>query len=86
MATKYLTFDTSELVSVDFTQIKDDSSETIRKSLDGLKCLCEYTTPMPSTVLSLKTRSIAYTLSEVQSIIAGPEWREEEEYEGMGPL
>jgi hypothetical protein len=86
MATKYLIFDTSELSSVDFTQIQDDSSDTVRKSIDGLKCVCEYSTPMPNTISSLKTRSIGYTISEIQSVVAGPEWVQVAEYDGIDPL
>jgi len=74
MDTRYVIFDTSEISYVDFSQIEDNSSYTIRRSVNGLKCLCEYITPMPSTLSSLSTKSIEHTSSEMQSITSGLDW------------
>ena len=74
---RYVIFSVSELGSVDFSQIEDDS-EYIRKNLDETKCLCEYIPPMPSTISNLSTRSVDYSLEDAQTIMSGVDWSDDE--------
>jgi len=69
----YVIINASEVSSVDFTQVLETSSETLKYSLDGSKLVLKYEGTQPS-FLSGKTE---YTHSEILSILSGPEWTSE---------
>ncbi len=61
----YCIINSSEVSSLDFSQIQDDSLNTLRYSLDQTQVLVEYSGDQPS-FLSGKTE---YTHSEILAII-----------------
>ncbi len=61
----YCIINSSEVSSLDFSQIQDDSVNTLRYSLDQTQVLVEYSGDQPS-FLSGKTE---YTHSEILAII-----------------
>lgn len=71
---KYVIFNVSELDSIDFSQVLETSSDTVRKSLDGLLTFVKYEGNMPSSVSSLTTKTQEYTHSEILTILAGSNW------------
>ena len=68
-------FQSLELPSLDFSQVLETSAETVRKSLDGLKCFVKWDgETVPQTVEALTTKEGPYTYEEMLEILAGPEW------------
>ena len=70
----YCIIDASEVSSVDFNQVLQTSSDTLRYSLDGSKALLKYEGDQPS-FLSGKQE---YTHSEILAILATDEWTSDE--------
>ena len=71
----YVTLNTSELDSVDFNQVLQESAETLRYSLDGSKFLLKFEGDTPS-FLTGKTQ---YNNAEILNILSGPEWTDPDE-------
>ena len=65
MSRKYVILNTSEVDSVDFTQVLQTSKESLRYTTDGSKFLLKYDGTQPS-FLSGKTE---YTHSEILAIL-----------------
>ncbi len=70
----YCIINSSEVSSVDFDQVAETSSDTLRYSLDGTKTFVKYEGDQPS-FLSGNTE---YTHSEILTILAGDEWTSDE--------
>jgi hypothetical protein len=70
----YCIINSSEVSSVDFSQVLQTSADTLRYSVDGSQALLKYEGTQPS-FLSGKTE---YNHEEVLSILSGPEWTSEE--------
>ena len=72
---KFMIFNVSELPMIDFTQVCETSSETVRKSVDELKTFVKWDSiEIPSSVDSLTTKEGPYTYEEILSILSTPEW------------
>lgn len=69
----YVIIDASEVSSVDFSQVKETSADTLRYSVDNSKTVLKFEGNTPS-FLEGKTQ---YTHSEILTILAGSEWTEE---------
>lgn len=71
----YVIFNVSELNTIDFEQVFETSTETVRKSLDGTLTFVKYATEeMPSSVANLDTKQGPYPHEEILEILATPEW------------
>ena len=75
MAEKYVIINTSEVSSVDFSQVVETSEDTLRYSLDESKTFVKFDGNTPS-FLNGKT---LYTYSEIITVLDGSDWYEEEE-------
>lgn len=72
---KFMIFSVTELPKIDFTQVKETSAETVRRSLDGTKTFVKWDTEgIPSSVSSLTTKEGPYTYEEMLVILSTPEW------------
>ena len=71
---KYVILNTSELGAVDFSEVKEGSSDTLSYSVDGTKTFVKYEGTQPFFLLG-KTE---YTHEEILSILSGPEWSSDE--------
>jgi hypothetical protein len=71
---QYVIFSTSELDSIDFTQVLETSAETVRRSVDGTKTFVKWEGNVPSSVVALTTKSEYLTYEEIMSIMATEEW------------
>ena len=71
---KYVIIDSSEVSSVDFSEVFEASADTLRYSLDGTKTFVKYEGTQPFSLLG-KTE---YTHEEILSILSGPEWTSDE--------
>jgi hypothetical protein len=67
---KYVIINSSEVSSVDFSQVLQSSADTLRYSIDGTKAFVKFEGDTPS-FLAGKTQ---YTHSEMLAILAGEEW------------
>mgnify|MGYP001257036098 FL=1 len=65
MATTYVIIEASEVSSVDFSQVCEDSADTVRYNLDNSKALVKFDGNTPS-FLNEKTQ---YTHTEIRAIL-----------------
>lgn len=74
---KFMILPVSELNKVDFSQVLETSSETVRKSVDGTKTFVKWDGPeIPSSVLSVFGTEGPYTFDEILAILTTSEWTE----------
>lgn len=71
---RFVIFNITELLSIDFNQVFETDPDTIRKSVDETKTFVKYNMPQPSSVAALTTKSVEYTYDEILQILSGPEW------------
>ena len=74
---RWVIFDTSETGSIDYSQVMQTSSETLRLNNSGSKTFVKYEGTQPSSVASLTTKSEEYTHSEILNVLTGSEWQPE---------
>ena len=84
----YIIFNSTELSTIDFTQVLETSATTVRKSVDETKTLVKYNftsyysgsdspvlvETMPSSIKALTTKSGPYTHDEITTILTGSDW------------
>jgi hypothetical protein len=75
---KYVIFDFSEADKINFNEVKEDSIETLRKSVDGNKTFVKYEGTMPECVNDLLSKSREYYNIEILEILATEEWTNSE--------
>ena len=76
----YIIFNMSEIDSVDFNQVMEDSQETIRKSIDEQKTFVKWEgAKIPSSLSGLQTKEGPYSHSEMLKIMSTKEWSNPEE-------
>ena len=75
----YMIFSTSELSSVNFSEVLETSINTVRKSIDESKTFVKWEgETIPPTVSSLTTKEGPYPYDNMLTILSGPEWTSEE--------
>jgi len=74
---KYVIINSSEVDLVDFSQVNEDSQNTLSYSLDGTKTFVKFDGDTPS-FLNGKT---TYTHSEIRTILAGTDWTNDDRHE-----
>ena len=74
MNNTYMIFDVSELEQIDFTQVKETSIDTVRKSIDGTRTFVKWDGEIPQCVSELTTKEGPYTYEEILQILATTEW------------
>lgn len=71
---QFMIFNVSELNQIDFTQVLETSSETVRKSVDLSKTFVKWDGDIPSCISNLTTKEGPYTYSEIITILSTTEW------------
>jgi len=75
----YAIIDINDITSVDFSQVEQNSADTVRKSLDGLKFVLKWnvepTFIADGTITPLQT----LTHAECLALMVTPEWSDPEE-------
>ena len=66
----YVIINTSEVSSVDFDQIRENSAEGLRYSLDGTKTFVKFEGDTPSFLIG----EPQYDHAEILTILSGAEW------------
>lgn len=74
MARTYLIIPTTELSKVDFSQVCETSSETVRKSVDETKTFIKWDGSEPSFISSLTGTEGPYTHEEILTIMDTVAW------------
>ncbi len=74
MTRTYLIIKSSELDSVDFSQVCETSAETVRRSLDDTKTFIKWEGDQPSFVSGLTETEGPYTNEEIRTILATDAW------------
>ena len=75
---EYMIFNVSELPEINFSEVLETSAQTVRKSVDETKTFVKWEGEIPQCVNELDTKEGPYTHSEILTILAGPEWTEEQ--------
>ena len=70
----FLIFNVSEINKVDFNEVLETSSSTLRKSVDEQKTLIKWDGEAPEFVATMTTKEGPYTYDEILAIMATPEW------------
>ena len=73
MEIKYIIIESSEVSSINFSEVMETSANTLRYSVDETKTLVKFIGETPS-FLEGKTQ---YTHSEILNILSGSEWTSE---------
>ena len=76
--TTYITFNVSEIGSIDFNQILETSVETLRYSVDKTQTLVKWESEVPSCVLSLTTKSSYMSYNQMLALLSTPIWTSNE--------
>jgi hypothetical protein len=71
---KYLIFPTSQLDKIDFTQVRETSEETVRKSVDETKTFVKWDGSDPTFISELTNTEGPYNHEQMLQILSGPEW------------
>lgn len=74
----FMIFNVSELDTIDFTQVLETSQDTVRRSVDGTCTFVKWNDDTPSSVAALTTKEGPYNYEEILTILATPEWTQEE--------
>jgi len=70
----YMILSTSETTSVDFNEVLETSSETLRLSVDESLTFVKWEGSIPSSIDSLSSKQGPYTHSEILEILATDTW------------
>ena len=71
----FMIFNVSELDNINFSEVLETSTETVRKSVDGTKTFVKWDgETVPPSVDALTTKEGPYNYDEILEILSGPEW------------
>ena len=71
---KFMIFNCSELSAIDFNQVLETDTETVRRSVDGTKTFVKWDGEQPSFVSQLTDTEGPYTHQEILNILSSEEW------------
>jgi len=71
---KYVIFETQETGSIDFNEVLETNSTTLRLNNSGSKTFVKYEGPQPNSISILSTKSQEYSYSEIRNTLSGSEW------------
>lgn len=71
---RYLIIPTSILGDINFNEVQETSTETVRKSVDGTKTFVKWDGKQPSFLSQLTNTEGPYTHEEILNILSTEEW------------
>ena len=71
---RWVFLNTSETGSLDFSQVLETNSGSLRLNNSGSRTFVKYDGTMPSSVSGLSSKSAAYSHSVVLNVLTGSEW------------
>ena len=75
---KYIIVNVSDLSSINFDDVLQTDSGSLRMSVDRGKALLKYEGDMPSSLTAYVSGSIEYTYEEILNVMTGSDWWIEE--------
>jgi hypothetical protein len=76
----FMIFSTSETGSIDFSEVLETSSETLRLNVSGSKSFVKWDgETVPASVAGLTTKEGPYTYAEIVTILTGSDWTDTSE-------
>ena len=76
---RFMIFNVSELGNVDFNQVLETSSSTVRLNLSGSQTFVKWEgETIPSSVDALTTKEGPYSYEQILNILTGSAWTPEE--------
>ena len=81
---RYVIFNATETGSIDFSQVMENSADTLRfnvscSRLYVKKTFVKYEGSQPSSVAGLSSKSNEYTHTQILNVLTGSEWSSTEE-------
>ena len=71
----FMIFSTSETGSINFNEILETSTETLRLNISGSKTFIKWDgETVPTSIASLTTKEGPYTHQQILTILTGSEW------------
>ena len=70
----FLIFNVSEINKINFNDVLETSSTTLRRSVNETKTLVKWDGETPDFVATMTTKEGPYTYDEILVILATPEW------------
>lgn len=74
---RFVIFDATEKDLINYDEVYETSSDTLRLSVDGTKTFVEYDLPMPESLQLLQTKSEPLTIEQLLLILDSTEWQHE---------
>jgi hypothetical protein len=72
---QFMIFNVSELNQINFTEVLETSSETVRRSVNGTKTFVKWDGEnVPTSVDAITTKEGPYTYEEILSILSTTAW------------
>lgn len=71
---KYIIIDVSDVGSVDFSQVLETASDTLRKNSDSTLTFIKYDGNQPSSIAAISSRSQEYTYDQFKTLLLGADW------------
>jgi hypothetical protein len=71
---EFMIFNVSELNQINFNEVLETSSNTVRKSVDETKTFVKWDGVIPECVTNLITKEGPYTYEEILVILSTTEW------------
>jgi hypothetical protein len=71
---QYMIMDVSELSDIDFLEVIQTSANTVRKSVDGTKCILKWSGDLPKSIVKRKIFRELYKHERILKILESKEW------------
>jgi len=75
---RYVVIDASDLSKVNFSEIEEDETTSLRYSIDERRVIVKYDGPQPSSISAIKNKTV-YTYREIITLLNSREWLIEDE-------
>jgi len=74
---RFMIFDISEVLAINYTQVLETSPETLRTNVAGTKTFVKWDGDMPVCVRNLWTKEGPYTYEEIVEILNTADWQQD---------
>jgi len=71
---QYMIINVSELSDIDFLEVIQTSPNTVRKSVDGTKCVLKWSGDLPKSIVKRKIFTELYKHERILKILESKEW------------
>lgn len=71
---KYIVIAVADVGSVDFSQVLETASDTLRQNSDSTLTFIKYDGNQPSSIAAISSRSQEYTYDQFKTLLLGADW------------